>query len=200
MVTPRFDLSGGRPCLDLPNTVSNRGSGAPVDHLAAYEDVVAWAEQGTLVSPALARELKKYAAGDPAAARRALAKAVALREALFRIFVAIAAGRRPPAGDLALLNAEVPPAFAHARVVRADGGRYTLATGAAGADLPSILAPVVKSAVDLLTSADVDRVRSCAADTCEWLFLDTTKNRTRRWCDMKVCGNRAKVRRFRTRH
>src|SRR5438093_1265585 len=70
---------------------------------------------------------------------------------------------------------------------------------AAADDLRSPLAPVIKSTVDLLTSPAIDRVRTCAADTCEWLFLDTTKNRTRRWCDMKVCGNREKVRRFRSR-
>ena len=84
-------------------------------------------------------------------------------------------------------------------IIGCHGDRFVLKTDASADDLLSPLAPVIKSAVDLLTSGAIGRVRTCAADTCEWLFIDTTKNRTRRWCDMKVCGNRAKVRRFRSR-
>src|SRR5262245_31944333 len=191
-----FDLSGGRLALDFANTVSNRGSDAPEDHLRAYADFAAWAGQAGAAAASVARELTRRASAHPAAAREALARAVALREALYRMFAAAAARRKPRPADLALLNEWLPAAFARARLSPADGG-FALAVDAAGDDLLSPLAPVVKSAVDLLTSPDLDRVRTCAADTCEWLFIDTTKNRTRRWCDMKVCGNRAKVRRFR---
>ena len=59
-----------------------------------------------------------------------------------------------------------------------------------------MLWPVVQSAVDLMTSPELDRVGQCADDRgCGWLFVDTTKNRSRRWCDMRDCGNRAKARR-----
>lgn len=197
MVT-RFDVSGGRLCLDLPNTVSNRGSDAPVDHLRSYADVLAWAGQARAAPADVVRALRRRAAADPAAARRALAATVALREILFRLFGAVAHQRRPRAEDLAALNAAIPEAFARSRLTRTRGG-YTLRAEARGDNLASPLAPVVTSAIDLLTSSDADRVRSCAADACEWLFMDTTKNRTRRWCDMKVCGNREKVRRFRER-
>jgi|SRR5581483_4135763 len=193
-----FELSGGRLCLDFVNTVSNRGSEAPVDHLRSYGDFLSFCEQAHAVPAALLRQLAKEAAAHPAAARSALSQAVAVREALFHVFDAISAGRRPRPVDLAVVNEHVPAAFARSRVT-ADADRYTLIVDAADGDLLSPLAPIVKSAVDLLTSADVDRVRACAAETCEWLFMDTTKNRTRRWCAMKVCGNREKVRRFRSR-
>ena len=126
----------------------------------------------------------------------ALARALAVREALYRVFAAVARGRRPRPADLALVNEQVPSAFVRSRIAPAGEG-FVLKVEASPDDLSSPLGPVVKSAIDLLTSGEIDRVRTCAADTCEWLFLDTTKNRTRRWCDMKVCGNRAKVRRFR---
>ena len=193
-----FDLSGGRLCLDLANTVSNRGGEHPIDHLRTYGDLIAWAAQAGAVSPGVAREIAARAAARPGEARQALATAIEVRETLYRLFAAIASGRRPRPEDLAALNGHMPAALARARLVRSDG-RFVLKTEAAADDLASPIAPVIQSAIELLTSSDADRVRSCAADTCEWLFLDTTKNRTRRWCDMKVCGNRAKVRRFRER-
>jgi predicted RNA-binding Zn ribbon-like protein len=193
-----FDLSGGRLCLDLANTVSNRGSASPTDHLRTYGDFIAWAVQARAVTVSVARGLLARAEARPADAQRALDVAIDAREMLYRLFAAAAAGKRPRPEDLEVLNDHVPAAFARARLTTA-GGRFALNAAAAPDDLASPLAPVVQSAIELLTSSDVQRLRSCAADTCEWLFLDTTKNRTRRWCDMKICGNRAKVRRFRDR-
>jgi|SRR5439155_26906427 len=193
-----FDLSGGALCLDFANTVSNRGSKAPIDRMRSYGDLISWCEQSATASPALAGDLSKRAAAHPAAAREALTRAVAVREALYRVFAAVAADKRPRPADLAVLNEQVPDAFTRSRIAPA-GDRFVLRVDLSADDLLSPLAPVVKSAIDLLTSDGLDRIRTCAADTCEWLFIDTTKNRTRRWCDMKVCGNRAKVRRFRSR-
>src|SRR5207247_11269069 len=100
MVTPRseaytFDLSGGRLCLDLANTVSDRGSDHPVDHLRTYGDVIAWALQAGAVKPAVARALLDQAAARPAAAQRALATAIDAREMLYRRLAAVAADKRP---------------------------------------------------------------------------------------------------------
>src|SRR6185503_514632 len=191
-----FDLSGGRLCLDFANTIGWRGRDEPNEHLGSYGDFVAWAEQAGAVAPREARALLRRAAAKPADAREALAGAIELREALYRVFAAIAAGRSPRAPDLAILNAAVPAAFERSRLVASKNG-FTLDAQRDGADLASPLTPVVRSAIDLLTSPDLDRVRTCAAAACAWLFLDTTKNRARRWCDMKTCGNREKVRRFR---
>jgi predicted RNA-binding Zn ribbon-like protein len=193
-----FDLSGGTLCLDFANTVSNRGSDAAIDRLTAYGDFLSWCEQSRAATPAQVRDLARLAATHPPAARDALARAVELREALYRLFAAASARKRPRPADLALVNQRIPSAFRRSRLATA-GEHYVFRVEATADDLLSPLAPVIKSAVDLLTSPALDRVRTCAADTCEWLFLDTTKNRTRRWCDMKVCGNREKVRRFRSR-
>jgi len=191
-----FDLSGGRLCLDFANTVGDRGTDQPSEHLGSYADFLAWAEQAGATTARAARGLRRAAGARPAQARQVLADAIRLRESLYRVFAAVAAGRTPRAPDLAIVNAALPAAFEHSRLVPSPGG-FTLAADVEDGDLAAPLTPVVRSAVDLLVSPEVDRVRTCAATGCAWLFLDTTKNRARRWCDMKTCGNREKVRRFR---
>lgn len=192
----RFDVSGGRLCLDFANTVGWRGSDEPDEHLVSYGDFAAWAEQAGAVTRRQARALLRRAVAHPAEARQALARAIELREALYRVFAAVAAGKSPRPADLAIVNAAVPGAFERSRLVASKGG-FALAAGVHDDDLAAPLTAVVRSAIDLVTSPEIDRVRSCAAAACAWLFLDTTKNRARRWCDMKTCGNREKVRRFR---
>src|SRR5437588_278454 len=170
MVTDRteeytFDLSGGRLCLDFTNTVGNRGTGEPKEHLRSYGDLLAWAQQAGAVAPATARELRRMAGADAREANDALGTALGVREALYRLFAALAAGRAPRAADVSTLNDQVPWAFSSARLASLDGG-FALKTDGAPHDLRTPLAAVVKSAVDLMTSADLDRVRACAADTC----------------------------------
>jgi len=189
-----FDLSGGAPCLDFVNTVSDRST-EPIEHLTGYPRLVAWARQAGQIDGATATRLEAVAADRPLAAQEVLDRARRLREALFALFAAAAAGRRADGDGLAAINAELPLATARRRLAR-DGDGYRLADDPdAEPALDAPLAPVVRSAVELLTSDELDRVRECAADTCRWLFLDHSRNHSRRWCDMKVCGNRAKVRR-----
>jgi predicted RNA-binding Zn ribbon-like protein len=83
--------------------------------------------------------------------------------------------------------------------LRSAGRKFELKWGASGSPLQRVWGEITRSAVSLLTSDRLDRVRQCAGDRCTWLFLDTSRNGLRRWCDMQACGNRAKVRRFRQR-
>ncbi len=129
-----------------------------------------------------------------AEARTALKRVIALREALFGIFSSIARGATPPVDDLTFLNAALPGTLRQMRIVRKRRGfDWDWADGQAGFD--QIARAVIRSAADLLIGEGFERVRLCAADSCAWLFLDTSRNRTRRWCDMSVCGNRSKARR-----
>src|ERR671936_446818 len=91
----RFEFVGGEPCLDLTNTVGGDRRGTPVEHLHTYADLVAWARQGDIVTPAQGRALLLRAQREPAVATEALAAAIDLREALYRAFVAVAEGKRP---------------------------------------------------------------------------------------------------------
>ena len=122
-----------------------------------------------------------------------LGRARALRESIYELFSTIAAGERPPDAALETFNAFVPAALSRLRIAR--DGKGCSWRPLPGEDLEEVLHPVVRAGADLLTSPDAARVRECRSDTCAWLFLDRSKNGTRCWCDMKVCGNRAKARR-----
>src|SRR5205823_5155877 len=121
----RFDLSGGALCLDFANTVSNRGGESAIDRLGAYTDFLSWSEQSGAATPAQARDLSKFAAAHPAAARDALARIIEVREAIYKVFAAASGGKRLRAADLTLLNEQVPLAFTRSRIAPA-GEHYML--------------------------------------------------------------------------
>lgn len=191
-----FEYSGGVLCLDFVNTVSDRGT-EPVERWTGYGELLRWAQGAELVDGAEAERLAALAAAEPEVGERVLRRAVELREALFAIFAATAAGEAPPAPALKHLNRVLPETLSHLRLVPGDECCAWSWRGCEGAEeeLAFLLWPVVRSAADLLTDDDLDRVRECDADTCRWLFLDRSRNRSRRWCDMQQCGNRAKARR-----
>lgn len=194
---PVFELSGGRLCLDFVNTVSGDRAGEARERLAAYPSLLAWARQACAIEPAKARSLLAEARRRPDAASAVLREALAIREALYRVFVAVASGDEPGGEDLARVSAFVGSALAHRRLERRDG-ELTLGWEDAEGALEAPLWPVAASAAELLTSPERARIRVCGLhDTheCSWLFLDTTRARTRRWCSMKDCGNKAKARR-----
>lgn len=189
-----FDFCGGHLALDFTNTVGDRGA-TRQEHFNTIGDVVAWAEARGVLSRNAAASARRQLEQDPDRARRAWRSAVALREALYAIVYAAASKRRARPADLEAFNRYVRATFQGAALA-ASGNRFALHT-AADTGIESVLDAVVRAGVDLLTSDALGHVGSCADDTCLWLFLDTTRSRTRRWCDMKVCGNRNKVRRFR---
>src|SRR6476660_4725833 len=193
----RFDFCGGHLALDFVNTVGSRDGDAD-DHLVSYGDLVAWAEARGVVAKAEAARLRRAAAAAPEDARAACRRAIRLREAIYRVFHRRASGKPPGADDLATLNRFVAEMYRDAQLV-VDGDRVVLETGSSASTLDRPFAPVIRAAVDLLTGDQAALVGACADDTCGWLFLDTTRNRTRRWCTMQDCGNRNKVRRFRSR-
>lgn len=189
-----FDLLGGRLAIDFVNTVSGKRLLAPIERLNEYADLVSWGEQVKALSPADAKVLRRIARQSPERAAAALRQAKALRETLFRIFAAVAAGKKPEDADMDAFNRRVGEAFGNLRVA-SHGARFETSFGEP-ASLDFVVFAVVRSAVDVLTHDDLARVRMCeATDGCGWLFYDDTRNRQRRWCSMKDCGNRAKARR-----
>lgn len=157
----------------------------------ALDDLFTWCRERAGVPSGLAdmcRARVKEKGDEPAM----LARAFALREVLYRLFHAQAERREPSADDLALLGgflAEAAPRVALARI----DGRYAWRIGVADATLPALLSPVLWSATDVLGSARLAKVKRCANDACQWLFIDDSKNGSRRWCSMSSCGNRAKA-------
>jgi predicted RNA-binding Zn ribbon-like protein len=192
----QFDLSGGALCLDFANTVSGRNEpGGPRDHLSRHADLIAFFEQSKLLSSRQAAELRARAQRNKTIAQRVLSQAIALRERLFSVFSAIALGKSAEPDDLCRIEEAALDALKHRKLVPVNGGYRWEWDENRPHDLDRILWPVAQSAADLLTSDDLSSVRECEALTCAWLFLDHSRNRSRRWCDMKVCGNRQKARR-----
>jgi predicted RNA-binding Zn ribbon-like protein len=190
-----FDLTSGLLCLDFANTVDDRTDEHPQELLVGYDDLVAWSRQTQVLTEQEARELLKKAKKQHTETNKVLNRAVEVREAIFRIFKAVAESESPEDEDLVLLSTVVAEAQKHARIVWDAHGFHWDWVGA-GSELDCMLWPVVHSASDFLISDELDTVRVCASDTCNWLFIDTSKNHSRRWCNMKSCGNREKARRF----
>ncbi len=191
---PHLKLIGGALCLDFANTTGRRIDPQGEEALRDYEDLVSWSEHAGAVTRPEARTLARAAASSPARAAAAHRRAVALREALYRTLSAAAAGRDADPSDLELLNRHVDVAALHLALAPVQGGyQWTWRAVEGELDLPAWR--IAHSAAELLVAPDLVRVRECSGDRCDWLFLDDSRNHSRRWCDMASCGNRAKARR-----
>jgi predicted RNA-binding Zn ribbon-like protein len=200
---------GGRLCLDFVNTVGARVSAhrgkcnrdyadsVVRDKIASYEDLLEWGRLAGIVAERDARALLREAASHPQEAQAVLARAAALREALYRLFKCAVEKWSAGKVDLETVRSEVAIARSHERLIASSSGfSWTWEREDA---LDSVLWPIAKSAVELLTSEDLPQLRQCGGAECGWMFLDASRNRKRHWCDMKDCGNRAKISRFRQR-
>lgn len=203
---PAFSLVGGALCLDFTNTVGGRAGDPGKDEpsvardsalrekLGSYHELLRWSEQAGALNRDDARRLEREAERNPAEAAAVLARAITLREALYALFSKRASGSTGGAEDLEELNVALGDALAHRRLARQEG-RFAWQWIGGEQDLGRMLWPVALSAAELLLSGELDVVRECASDSCSWLFVDTSKNHSRRWCSMQDCGNRAKARR-----
>jgi len=190
---------GGHLALDFANTAGWHASPERDEHLQRYEDVLAWAAAAGTLTARERSTLAREAARRPRDAAKALARTIDLREAVYRAFAALAHGHAPSPADLASLHAARHAALADAEPVW-QSGRLTLRWSERGADLLRPVHPVMLAAADLLASGELSRLRQCGNHPCGWLFLDRSRNGSRRWCSSEDCGNTTRVRRFRARH
>jgi predicted RNA-binding Zn ribbon-like protein len=197
-----MNLIGGALCLDFTNTIGWRVGSDSDEKLYDYEDLVVWARHVGTLSARHGKELLKRAASEPARARTVHRQALALREALYRTFSSLSSGRSPQPIDVAQINVAVADAYRHLRLAPRppsglvpSGDSFVWEWHEADGSLELPVWMVARSAAELLTSDSLGRVRECAGEKCDWLFLDASRNRSRRWCDMAECGNRAKARR-----
>jgi predicted RNA-binding Zn ribbon-like protein len=193
----RLERVGGHPALDFVNTVDRWENGRPGnDYLVDYAALAGWHAATGLLD---ARALRRLEAGSGAAKRNAWQQATGLRNALYRLFAALAAERPVPQKDLDALQRAQARTGAWRRM-SAKGRTIVVDWNFEGAPPNAILGPVAWAAAALLERGPLDRIKACPpGDGCSWLFLDLSKNRSRTWCSMKTCGNVAKVRRFRAR-
>jgi predicted RNA-binding Zn ribbon-like protein len=200
-----YHLEEGHLCIDFVNTAYiQTDPSAPFgyhqidDKLTDLAALARWGEQAGVIEP---YEAKFVAAANPAR----VVDFVTLREALRRVIRAHSSDQEIPASALRTINQAVPPVLSHTRVAASDHGFHVaideLCGDASDPDhvLDHLVWAIGQSIISLLTDHDeLDMIRACPADDCGYLFRDTSHGR-RRWCDMKTCGNRAKVQRFRER-
>jgi len=190
-----IELSGGALALDFANTVGGTHVSPTHDHLRSYGDIARFAVLAGGLPSSAASRLAQRAERDPTRAEAVYELGIALRESIWAVFSALASGESPRDADLALIGDAAASGAARSRLVYdKDGVGWSLPSDAEELERP--LWDIARSAADLLTSGEHDRIKQCASTTCEWVFLDRSRNRSRRWCDMSDCGNRAKARRF----
>jgi predicted RNA-binding Zn ribbon-like protein len=190
-----YDFESGALSLDYANTNEWHASESPVEHLADFSSLVNWGMEAGLVSAEAAEQLRQMAADQPEEASQAYKLAIQLREAIYRVFSHHFAGTPVPEADLTLLNDIACQAMSHLELIEHENTfKWRFPPTLRGVNL--ILWPVARHAAQLLTSDQAARVRECEDDRgCGYLFIDQTKNHSRRWCSMESCGNRAKARR-----
>lgn len=186
-------LIAGALCLDFANTLNGRQHPDLHEYLNDYRDLTLWSRHAGILSQDQAKELLVMAERNPKRSLQVFEQAIELRERVFRIFSSLVIGGSPKPADLEGLHLTWLESLTHSHFVPVSAG-YSL-DWMDGYALDSPLWPIVDSAVKLLTSPDLERVRQCDGDGCDWLFVDASRNNQRRWCSMEQCGNRAKMRR-----
>jgi predicted RNA-binding Zn ribbon-like protein len=189
-------LNAGALCLDFANTLEpHTVAGYDRDHLgtdrrrADYAGLLAWAQYAGVIADSTS--LAELAEQHPRRGNAVVRTAVALRATIYAVFAALAAGEEPSAAALAELRGHYAAAVGTA-VLHPDPHGWTWG---GGNELAAPLHPITASAVELLTGSAVHDVKQCAGEQCWVLFVDQTKNRSRRWCQMRYCGNVVKSRR-----
>ncbi len=189
-------LIGGELSLDFVNTLYGH-TGNPIhEYLLDYRDLVLWSHHTGILADKEARGLLREAKRYPSEAREVYRDAISLRETIYRLFTQLMQAHLPKADELAALHATWLDAMSHSWL-SGNSKSFRLDWSDERA-LERMLWPIADSAIKLLTSEDLQRVKQC--NGCDWLFVDRSRNHQRRWCSMDVCGNRAKMRRRHARY
>jgi predicted RNA-binding Zn ribbon-like protein len=201
----KFEFLGGALCLDFLNTLHQAGAEDPGEELSSDDDLAAWAAQAGILSAREAgrlpdRVLQNYGKLKVLGKKHASLRddARALRETLRQMFQRTARDGEVAPRDVETLNLLLERFPAAGRIEK-QRGDWAMSWKSQAGGAEKLFYAIVKSAAELVATARWRAVRECASDTCTWMFLDTSKNHSRRWCEMARCGNRDKVQRFRAR-
>ncbi len=191
----RFEFIAGALCLEFANTIHDLRADDKEEELHEISDLLQWAKEAGLLSAAEHDRFSVHYKRNPRKAAAAFAKAVTIRDLLISIFFAIANGRPAPPECLSKLNSALAQSPGLLRVQKKSGRIEKEWTSTASDGLEQVFFAILTSTADLLASDRLGRIRECASADCTWLFIDESRNRSRRWCEMSACGNRSKARR-----
>ncbi|MEP7172493.1 MAG: CGNR zinc finger domain-containing protein [Aestuariivirga sp.] len=193
-----LSLVAGKLALDFTNTESGRGGTEHLDHLQTAGDLVAWAAHAKIIGERDAALARRIIKDQNKLARHLVARGRLLRETIYQINSNVVMGK-PPAKKLLHSLAATHAEMLATATLTPHGDHYEWAWHSKAKLAAAILGPITLSALDLLLDADFSRIKQCRGNHCGWLFFDSTKNNSRQWCDMSVCGNRAKASALRAR-
>jgi predicted RNA-binding Zn ribbon-like protein len=190
----RFEFIAGALCLDFANTIHDSHAENNEDELRAISDLLQWAREAGVLSSAEHDLSATHYGRHPREAAAALANAIAVRDLLLSTFAGVANGCSVSPQRLSELNSALAKMPGLLRIGKGTDGIKMEWTSVANG-LQRVLFAVLTSAAELLASNRMRRIRECASADCTWLFVDESRNHSRRWCDMRDCGNRMKARR-----
>ena len=190
-----WDFDAGRLPLDFANIAEWHASDQPHEMLQDYSDLVAWSKDARLLSKSETADLLSNAVQAPQEAAKALKKAVALRDVIYRILSDAAKRKTIKSSDLRKFNLALAEGLENTKIAATTNG-FEWAWDKSDRAFDQMLWPILRETAELLTTQDITRVGQCADDRgCGYLFYDTSRNHSRRWCSMNSCGNRAKAKR-----
>jgi predicted RNA-binding Zn ribbon-like protein len=193
-----LSLVAGKLALDFTNTESGRGGAEHLDHLQTAGDLVAWAVHAKIIGEKDAALARRIIKGQNKLAHQLTTRGRSLREMIYQINSHVVTGKPPVEKLLHSLTATHAEMLATATLTP-HGDNYEWAWHPKSELIAAILGPITLSALNLLLDGDLSRIKQCRGNDCGWLFFDSTKNKSRQWCDMSVCGNRAKASALRAR-
>ncbi len=187
-------IDGGWLSLDFINTVSDRNETPMFNYLSSYLHVLEWSVKVKILNSDEALQLKELAAREPINSAKSWIRVLEIREMLFRLFQKIITGDKPDDKDQDLFNKWLSKSRSKNKIDFGNPSHLLCSWDIRPGDFDLPLYPIIKSTYDLLLSEKLDRVKECSA--CGWLFLDKSKNKSRKWCKMDTCGSQEKSKNY----
>ena len=193
-MTKQYAFIGNNLSLDFVNTVGYISSADPTEKLNSFSDLIEWSKQGKLISDDEATTIFAETEKNILESDKVFRRVLRLRKSVYDIFKSIINKEEISAKDLTVFNNELSRAMSNAEIFCHES---ELIWDWKNNSLERILFLITRTAAQLLTSSDLEKLKCCLGENCGWLFYDTSKNNRRQWCDMRDCGNLAKAKRFR---
>lgn len=186
-------LDGGCACFDFINTVHSRVEEERHEYLESYKDLITWCRHVELLSESRLAGLEEMVNQNPGRARKAFSEVIETREMLYRFFSSVAAGQPVAERDMKAFNRQLSKTLVNLEFREVDG-KLKPGWKTGESDFSEPLWRIMKSAYELLTEEETERIKECEA--CGWIFLDQSKNKSRRWCNMQTCGSIHKAKKY----
>ena len=185
---------GGPVCLDFTNTIKHRYEEPYVDYLSGSEEWLIWTKRSALITDVELKLIQRHVQQNPIKSQKEMQVVIRTRESIYQIFKSISHDQKPPPESLQLFTEKLHFAFKRISLTIGVNRKVSESWSDKVVDLLTPLAPIVKSAYELLNSNTLKRVKDCK--NCGWLYLDKSKNNSRKWCSMLTCGSSDKARRY----